>query len=91
MRSIPLFLLISAALFATPRNPSSSSPLRHNTNGELITLLGNVSIEHAMGTITAQKAILRRDAEKTTKLDFPWIEIDSHVLCTFAQGGENAL
>lgn len=87
MRSIPLFLLISAALFATPTQPIIVESAEAQYNGELITLLGNVSIEHAMGTITAQKAILRRDAEKTTKLDFPWIEIDSHVLCTFAQGG----
>lgn len=87
-RSFLFFLLTALPLFGIPTQPVIVESSEAQYNGELITLLGNVSIEHAMGTITAQKAILRRDAEKMTNLDFPWIEIDSQVLCTFAQGGK---
>jgi lipopolysaccharide export system protein LptA len=56
-------------------------------NGELITLSGHVVVENTMGRITADLAILKKDPEKRTKIDFPWIELKHHVLLTLADGG----
>lgn len=56
-------------------------------NGELITLTGNVSVSNAMGKVTAECAILKKDEEKQTKIDFPWIEIKHNVCLTLANGG----
>lgn len=56
-------------------------------DGERITLTGDVSVENAMGRLTAQKAILRRDEARTTKIDFPWIELSCDVALTLSNGG----
>jgi lipopolysaccharide export system protein LptA len=56
-------------------------------NGELITLTGNVAVENAMGKVTAKLAILRKDPEKKTKIDLPWIELKQNVCLTLAEGG----
>jgi lipopolysaccharide export system protein LptA len=56
-------------------------------NGEIITLTGNVSVENAMGKVTSKMAILKKDEEKKTKIDFPWIELKQNVTLKLADGG----
>jgi hypothetical protein len=56
-------------------------------NGETITLIGKVVVENAMGKVTAQQALLKKDEEKKTKIDFPWIELKNQVTLTLAKGG----
>lgn len=56
-------------------------------NGEQITLIGNVSVQNAMGKVTARKALLKKDEEKRTKIDFPWIELHQNVTLTLTDGG----
>jgi len=56
-------------------------------NGETITLMGNVSVENAMGKVTANLAILKKDAERKTTIDFPWIELKQNVCLTLTEGG----
>lgn len=55
-------------------------------DGEWITLSGNVSVENSMGRITAERALLKKDAQKTTKIDFPWIELEHTVHLTLSDG-----
>jgi hypothetical protein len=56
-------------------------------NGECITLIGRVSVENSMGKLTAERAILKKDENKQTKIDFPWIELKHSVCLTLADGG----
>jgi len=56
-------------------------------NGEWITLTGHVAVENTMGRVTAETATLKKDAQKTTKIDFPWIELKHAVCLTLADGG----
>lgn len=56
-------------------------------DGELITLNGHVAIENAMGKVSAEKALLHKDEERVTKIDFPWIELKHNVSLTLADGG----
>jgi lipopolysaccharide export system protein LptA len=51
-------------------------------NGRTITLTGDVSVENAMGRVTAEKAVLTRDETGATKIDFPWIELTQAVTVT---------
>ncbi len=56
-------------------------------DGELITLSGHVSVENAMGRVTAQQAFLRKDGEKLTQIDFPWVDLKHEVTLMLAEGG----
>lgn len=56
-------------------------------NGELITLTGKVSVENAMGKVTAKMASIKKDAERKTTIDFPWIELKQNVCLTLTEGG----
>jgi hypothetical protein len=56
-------------------------------NGELITLTGNVSVENEIGRVTAKIAILKKDEDKQTKIEFPWIELKDSVVLKLARGG----
>ncbi|HEY4832459.1 MAG TPA: hypothetical protein VIH61_07880 [Waddliaceae bacterium] len=56
-------------------------------DGELITLKGNVSVENAIGKVTAKLAILKKDPENKTKIDFPWIELKQNVSLQLSDGG----
>jgi lipopolysaccharide export system protein LptA len=56
-------------------------------NGELITLKGSVSISNAIGRVRAELATLKRDVEKKTKIDFPWIELKESVTLQLNEGG----
>lgn len=56
-------------------------------DGSVITLLGHVSLENTMGKMTAEQAILKKDIEKQTKIDFPWIEVKKNVFLTLSEGG----
>lgn len=71
------------------------TPLGHETvvesneahyNGRMITLTGRVSVENAMGKVTAEKAVLTRDESGSTKIDFPWIELTCAVTLTLPDG-----
>lgn len=55
-------------------------------DGSSVVLQGNVIVEHVMGRLTAEMALLSRDDEKKTKIDFPWIEAQTNVVVNLADG-----
>lgn len=55
-------------------------------DGEIILLSQEVLVENSMGKITAEKAILKKDHEGITKIDFPWVELTGGVVVTLPDG-----
>lgn len=82
--AVLLFLCMASLLVAQETVVESDEA---HYNGELITLTGNVSVQNAMGRVTAKLAILKKDEEQQTKIDFPWIELQQNVCLTLPQGG----
>jgi len=70
------WIFLCAPLCANPTVVRSDSA---HYNGTLLTLRGHVYVQHEMGEIHAAQASLKRDAEKSTKLDFPWIRLEEGV------------
>jgi hypothetical protein len=56
-------------------------------DGECITLIGNVHVENAMGTVCSEMAVLKKDPNHLTKIDFPWIELKSKIVLSLSEGG----
>jgi lipopolysaccharide export system protein LptA len=81
---ILLFLLFPFSLWAYETVVESDEV---HYDGEWITLTGNVIVENAMGKVTAHSAVLKKDSERKTKIDFPWIDLKHNVCLTLADGG----
>lgn len=82
-------LLLIFALLASPliayETVVESDEARYD--GEWITLTGHVAVENTMGRVTAELAVLQKDPEQRTKIDFPWIELKRQVCLTLTEGG----
>ncbi|MCH9627482.1 MAG: hypothetical protein S4CHLAM2_11230 [Chlamydiales bacterium] len=78
------FLLLQATLYSNETVVESNDA---HYNGSTLTLAGQVVVEHAMGRVHAEKAVLNRDEAGTTKIDFPWIELSEAVCLTLPSGG----
>lgn len=57
-------------------------------NGEKILLTGEVSVENTLGRVEAERAVLTRDPNKLTKIEFPWIELNQSVTFTLPDGNQ---
>lgn len=79
-----IFLFIACPLIAY-ETVVESDEARYN--GELITLTGHVAVENTLGRVVADLAILKKDPEHRTKIDFPWIELKSNVQLNLSEGG----
>lgn len=79
-----LFLCMTSPLIAFETVVASDEA---SYNGELIILTGHVVVENTMGRVIADLAILKKDPEHLTKIDFPWIELKSNVQLNFSKGG----
>lgn len=87
MRLFFLLLLFSCCVALKAEEETIVESKAAHYDGEYITLTGDVSVENVMGRLTAQKAILRRDELRKTKIDFPWIELSVDVALTLSNGG----
>lgn len=67
-----LWLLLFSPLWAEPTSVESEAA---HYDGSTITLKGHVHVQNEMGELFAEKAILTKDEEKRTSVDFPWIEL----------------
>ncbi len=79
-----IFLCIASPLLAYETIVESDEA---RYNGELITLTGHVAVENTMGRVIADLAILKKDPEHRTKIDFPWIELKRNVQLNLSEGG----
>ena len=52
-----------------------------------ITLIGNICLTHALGTVTANRATLKKDPLHQSKIDFPWIALKEKVRLKLKEGG----
>lgn len=86
MRLFLLFLMIALPCLLRGEEETVVESKTAHYDGEKITLTGDVSVENAMGRLTAQQAILRRDEMRRTKIDFPWIELSTDVALTLSNG-----
>ncbi len=84
MKKWLLFLLVQGAVLGSETVVESDEA---HYNGATLTLAGKVVVEHAMGCVHAEKAVLTRDEAGTTKMDFPWIELSETVSLTLPSGG----
>ncbi len=57
-------------------------------DGIKLRLQGHVCVQHVLGQVMANHAILWRDQERRSKIDFPWIELKEHVLLRFSTGAQ---
>jgi len=80
------FILLLTPLLGFGEPLSVDSEIAHY-DGQCITLKGDVIIEHAMGTLCAQSALLQKDVNKTTSIEFPWITLKEHVHLQLKEGG----
>ncbi|MCP5469057.1 MAG: hypothetical protein H7A36_00935 [Chlamydiales bacterium] len=80
---ILLLLLFCSSLFAQQTSVESDDA---HYNGSVITLTGKVHVENEMGELFADVAILTKDEAKTTRIDFPWIELKQNVRFDLEQG-----
>ncbi|MEZ5315357.1 MAG: hypothetical protein R3E91_04005 [Chlamydiales bacterium] len=55
-------------------------------DGNIITLIGQVSVENMMGKITTEKALLKYDKKKIGKIEFSSIEITQDIKILFPNG-----
>lgn len=85
MKAILITLLLLASPLMAYETVVESDEARYN--GEKITLTGHVSVANAMGKVVADLAILKKDAQHLTKIDFPWIELHHHVQLNLSKGG----
>ncbi|MFN0065537.1 MAG: hypothetical protein ACKVOH_04790 [Chlamydiales bacterium] len=76
-------LLICTTLFASETMVESDNA---RYDGNQITLKGHVVVENDMGRLSAGSAILLRDTEKSTDIDFPWIELYNDVYFLLLEG-----
>ena len=82
-----LLCLLTLFPFYLSASETSIEANEAHYDGIWLSLTGSVAIENVMGKITAAKATLKRDVEKQTKLDFPWIEFKEAVCLTLRTGG----
>lgn len=80
-----LFLLLVATLHATDATTVESDVATYD--GNQIVLSGDVTIQNVMGTVNAEKALLKRDVEGKSKIDFPWAELSENVVAKLNDGG----
>lgn len=78
-----LLLCFPLALFAGQTHVESD---QLHYDGNTIVLIGKVRVENTMGEVLADKAVLTRDEAGTTRLDFPWIALNSAVRLTLSNG-----
>lgn len=82
-----LLLLLILYQFSVNAYETSIEANEAHYDGAWISLTGSVIIENTVGKITATQATLKRDTEKQTTIDFPWIELKEAVCLTLHAGG----
>lgn len=84
MKFVLFFFFLALPLFASETTTVSSEMAHYD--GKVVTLGGNVTIEHPLGKVTAQKATLTRDEEGKCEVDFPWIDLEDNVQADLTKG-----
>lgn len=80
-----LFIL-PISIFAQDRITTVESDFAHYDGHELI-LKGHVVVVNPMGRLAAEEALLERDAEGKSSIDFPWLHLTNDVVIVFSNGG----
>lgn len=85
VKSLVLFFLLTLSSLIGQEIALESDHAQYN--GALIILTGNVSLTNTLGKVVAKEARLKKDEQKQTKIDFPWIELKQEVCVVLAEGG----
>jgi len=86
---IALLFLVSALLPAQEIQFGDSTTIQSDNavyNGHELQLTGSVVVENALGKVTAERAVLRKDDLRRSKIDFPWLEIHDNVHVQLSDG-----
>lgn len=85
LTKLMIILMLLSTLYSADTTRVTSNDATYD--GNQIILSGHVTIENVMGIVHADQALLKRDLEGNSKIDFPWAELSQNVVAELSDGG----